>query len=219
MLEKTAENILMSDSFEELVTECRKFLDELTSSPNKCHRTGPCVQPLARILFTFQNEAIQLLSWLKLVLQSTRPISGNKISVDNILRLKEHLNGYRSREPTFHRIHAVSDQLLLVTRPNRSLSVSLPLEAPEGVCASSRISCRSNLGRNFARLLDELDEHWIKVGRHLRRYEAMLQPKKLLYKLQEETISLASLASQAYEAITVVVLTNENCYSSNVGEK
>uniref|UniRef100_A0A0X3Q739 Uncharacterized protein n=1 Tax=Schistocephalus solidus TaxID=70667 RepID=A0A0X3Q739_SCHSO len=198
-LEKTAENILMSESFEELATECRKFLDELTSSPNKCRGTGPCVQPLAKILFTFQSEAIQLLSWLKLVLQSTRPINDNHISVSNMLRLREHLDGYRSREPTFHRIHAVSDQLLLVIRPNRALSVSLPLEARDRVCSSNRINCRSDMGRNFARLLDELDERWIKVGRYLRRYEAMLQPKKILCKLQEETISLASLTSKSYQ--------------------
>ncbi|VDL96660.1 unnamed protein product [Schistocephalus solidus] len=61
------------------------------------------------------------------------------------------------------------------------------------------------MGRNFARLLDELDERWIKVGRYLRRYEAMLQPKKILCKLQEETISLASLTSKSYQAEMEVI--------------
>ncbi|VDN12435.1 unnamed protein product [Dibothriocephalus latus] len=148
---------------------------------------------------TFYLAIIRGLDANALSLKQREPYT-SKFKIDyssDKLKCSEHLDGYRSREPNFHRIHAVSDQLLLATRPNRALSVSLPLEAHDEGCSSSkRTNCRSDMGRNFARLLDELDERWIKVGRHLRRYETMLQPKKLLSKLQEEVVSLASLTSQ-----------------------
>ncbi|VDD80320.1 unnamed protein product [Mesocestoides corti] len=132
----------------------------------------------------------------------------------------DFLEGYALREPTFHRIHAFTEQLAAFAHPASSLSVSLPLidERRPTPLSNTPHSVRGVLARSYVRLLKQVDAYWEKVGWQLHSFRDKINEAALLPIFQNETCTLSTRVVEVVEETNAICLSATQNLTEPIGK-